>query len=156
MHIVRWVKVTIQGASSWCDNSGALHHFSCCLLLVCLSDKFISLQFSWHEILWGLSQRPSGLRHVLSEDARSLGLCVRIPLEAWTCVRVFLCCVILCIGRGLASGRSPIQGVYQLSSRFISFRKINSEPEQAKRPNPWKEKKMKMFWAVIISCEMGQ
>jgi hypothetical protein len=26
------------------------------------------------------------------------------------CVRVFLCCVVLCVGRGLASDRSPIQG----------------------------------------------
>jgi hypothetical protein len=24
---------------------------------------------------------------------------------------VCLCCVILCVGRGLASGRSPVQGV---------------------------------------------
>jgi hypothetical protein len=27
------------------------------------------------------------------------------------CVCVSLCCVVLCVGRGLASGRSPIQGV---------------------------------------------
>jgi hypothetical protein len=26
-------------------------------------------------------------------------------------VRVFLCGVVLCVGRGLASGRSPVQGV---------------------------------------------
>jgi hypothetical protein len=28
------------------------------------------------------------------------------------CVRVFLCCAVLsCVDRGLASGRSPVQGV---------------------------------------------
>jgi hypothetical protein len=30
----------------------------------------------------------------------------------------------------------PSKESYQLSHRFISSRKINSEPEQAKRPNP--------------------
>jgi hypothetical protein len=29
-------------------------------------------------------------------DRRTLGLWVRIPLEAWIYVRVFLCCVVLC------------------------------------------------------------
>jgi hypothetical protein len=33
------------------------------------------------------------------------------PLEVWICVRVFLCCVVLCVGRGFASGQSPVQGV---------------------------------------------
>jgi hypothetical protein len=27
------------------------------------------------------------------------------------CLRFFLCCVVLCVGRGLESGRSPVQGV---------------------------------------------
>jgi hypothetical protein len=27
------------------------------------------------------------------------------------CVRIFLCCVALCVGRGLASGPSPVQTV---------------------------------------------
>jgi hypothetical protein len=34
----------------------------------------------------------------------------RIPLEAWMCVRLF-CVVFSCVGRGLASGRFPVQGV---------------------------------------------
>jgi hypothetical protein len=41
-------------------------------------------------------QWPSGLRHLLSLAARKLGSWVRIPLQAWMCVRVFLCCFILC------------------------------------------------------------
>jgi hypothetical protein len=54
---------------------------------------------------------PSGLKHVLHFAAGTLGSWVRIPLEARLCVRVFLCCVVLRVGRGLASGRSPVQGI---------------------------------------------
>jgi hypothetical protein len=57
------------------------------------------------------SQWPSCLRHVPSSAALTLVLWVRIPLEVWMCVLAFLCCVVLCAGRGLASGRSPVQGV---------------------------------------------
>jgi len=57
------------------------------------------------------SQWPRGLRHVLSSASTTLGSWARIPLEAWMCVCVFLPCVVLCVGRGFASGRSPIQGV---------------------------------------------
>jgi len=53
------------------------------------------------------------------------------------CVRVFLCCAVLCVGRGLASGRSPVQGVLPTVKIDSKVQKINSEPEQAKRPNPW-------------------
>ncbi|KDR19807.1 hypothetical protein L798_04740 [Zootermopsis nevadensis] len=56
------------------------------------------------------SQWPRGLRH-LPRAAWSLGPWVRIPLKAWMFVRVFLCCAILCTGRGLATGQSLIQGV---------------------------------------------
>jgi hypothetical protein len=42
------------------------------------------------------SQWPCGLRQVLYSAAWTLGSWVRIPLEAWICVRVFLCCVVLC------------------------------------------------------------
>jgi hypothetical protein len=42
--------------------------------------------------------------------AQTLGSRVRIPLETWTCVRVFLRCDVLCVVRGLVSGRSPVQG----------------------------------------------
>jgi hypothetical protein len=32
-------------------------------------------------------------------------------LGAWVCVCVSMCCVVLCVGRTLASGWSPVQGV---------------------------------------------
>jgi hypothetical protein len=63
-----------------------------------------------HQQLWGykvewksVSRGTGGkrlnttdLKHVLSSTARTLGSRVRIPLEAWMCVHVFLCYVVLC------------------------------------------------------------
>jgi hypothetical protein len=71
-----------------------------------------------------------------SEAARILGSWVRIQLEACMCVRFFLCCVFLCIGRRLTSDRSSVKGVLQTVQQIHKFQKINSEPEQSKRPNP--------------------
>jgi hypothetical protein len=48
------------------------------------------------------SQWPRSLRHVLSSTARTLGSWVRLPLEAW--MSAFFCVVLLCVGRGVASG----------------------------------------------------
>jgi hypothetical protein len=53
------------------------------------------------------SQWPRGLRHVLSSLARMLGVWVRIQHKAWM-FGVYLCLlcvfVVLCLGRGLATG----------------------------------------------------
>jgi hypothetical protein len=46
----------------------------------------------------------------------------------------------------------PSKESYQLSSRFTSFRKINSETEQAKRRNSWKTMMMRMMnlkWKIM-------
>jgi hypothetical protein len=80
------------------------------------------------------SQWPSSLKYVL-------------PLEHWDhgfeshsrYGRVFaFCCVVLsCVKvEALRRADPPSKEFYQLCNRFISFRKINPEPEQAKRPNP--------------------
>jgi hypothetical protein len=53
------------------------------------------------------SQWQCGLRHELSSLARMLGSWVRIPLDAWMSVCVF----ILCVGSGLATGWFLVQGV---------------------------------------------
>jgi len=42
-------------------------------------------------------------------DRSNTGTVGRFPLEAWMCVRLFS--VLCCVGSGLATGRSPIQGV---------------------------------------------
>jgi hypothetical protein len=52
-------------------------------------------------------------------------------------VSAFLCVVLSCVGRGLASGRSPVQGVPPIVYRFTS--KIPSTP-QGKRGRLRKEK----------------
>jgi hypothetical protein len=56
---------------------------------------------------------PHGLRHELSSLSRTLESWVRIPLKAWMSVCAFiLCvCVVLCVGSGLATGRSLVEVV---------------------------------------------
>jgi hypothetical protein len=59
------------------------------------------------------SQWPRCLRHELPSLALTLGSWVRIPLKAWmfcVCMCSFCVCVILCLGRSLATGWSLVQG----------------------------------------------
>jgi hypothetical protein len=49
-------------------------------------------------------------------------------------VSAFFCVVLSCVGRGLVSGRFPVQGV--LKKQIHNFQKSNSESEQARGPNP--------------------
>jgi hypothetical protein len=71
-----------------------------------------------------------GLRHEPSSPARKLGSWVRISLEAWmfVCVRLFCVCVVLCVGRGLATGWSPVQGVLPTVYRIKELKKIDQAP----------------------------
>jgi hypothetical protein len=60
------------------------------------------------------SRWPSGLRHVLSSLARKPGSWVRIPRKAWMfgmCMCLFCVWVVLCLGSGLATSWSLVQGV---------------------------------------------
>jgi hypothetical protein len=65
---------------------------------------------------------------------------VRILLGAWMCVCVSLCCVVLCVGRGLVSGRSPVQGVLPIVCRFTSK---NPSTPQGKRGRLRKKERKK-------------
>jgi hypothetical protein len=57
------------------------------------------------------------------------------------CVSAFFCVELSSVQvEALRRADHPSKESYQLSTRFISSRKINSEPEQAKRPYPWKDK----------------
>jgi hypothetical protein len=48
----------------------------------------------------------------------------------------FFCVVLSCVGSGLATGRSPVQGVPPDVQKYIcNFRKSNSESEQARGRN---------------------
>jgi hypothetical protein len=54
------------------------------------------------------------VRHELSSLALTLGSWVRIPLRAWmfgVCMLSFCVCVVLCLGRSLATSWSLVQGV---------------------------------------------
>jgi hypothetical protein len=91
-----------------------------------------TLCFNWgprQKGLWGnggIAPRIldlGGLRHVLSSATRTLGSRVRILLGAWMCVRVFLCYVVLYVGRDLASSRSPVQGVLLTVQYIHKFQK---------------------------------
>jgi hypothetical protein len=57
------------------------------------------------------SQWPSGRSYELSSLARTLGSWVRIPLKVWMYVCVYSVFVLPCVGSGLATGWSPVQGV---------------------------------------------
>jgi hypothetical protein len=56
------------------------------------------------------SQGLRGLRHESSSLARTLGSWVRIPLKAWMFVCVYSVFVLFCVGMGLATGSSSVQG----------------------------------------------
>jgi hypothetical protein len=78
--------------------------------------KCVHSFFFWggSRFLQGLSQWPRVLRHELSSLARTMKSWVRIPIKAWmfgVCMRLFCVCVVLCLGSGLATSWSPVQGV---------------------------------------------
>jgi hypothetical protein len=56
-------------------------------------------------------QWPRGLGHELSSLAWTLGSWVRIPLKALISVCVYSGFVLFCVGSGLVTGWSPVQGV---------------------------------------------
>jgi hypothetical protein len=76
----------------WLSYPDATTGVRCLKYHVSVSRNRISLIM----IIKGRSQWPRGLRHVQSSAARTLDSWVRIPLEAWMYVHVFLCCVVLC------------------------------------------------------------
>jgi hypothetical protein len=55
--------------------------------------------------------------------AWATGSYVRIPLEAWMSVCVYSVCVVLCVGRGLATGCSPVQGVLSNVYRLRNWKR---------------------------------
>jgi hypothetical protein len=60
-------------------------------------------------LICSLQQWPRGLRHELFSLAVTLGSWVRIPL-AWMSIYVYSVYVVLGVGGGFATGRSPVQG----------------------------------------------
>jgi hypothetical protein len=76
---------------------------------------------------WSLgwrSQWPRGLRHELSSPPRRLGSWVWISLDAWMFVYVYSVFVLSCVGSGLMTGWSPVQGVLP-TVKMITKLKLN-------------------------------
>jgi hypothetical protein len=68
------------------------------------------------------SQWPRGLRHEPSSPAPTLESWVLIPLEAWMSVCVYSVYIVLCVGSGLATGWSTVQGVLPTPYRLINWK----------------------------------
>jgi hypothetical protein len=60
----------------------------------------------------GRSQRPRGLKHEPSSPRSNTWIVGPKSTRGMdVCVRLFYICVVLCVGSGLATGSSPVQGV---------------------------------------------
>jgi hypothetical protein len=109
-----------------CDFCSKVHIWAVCgdvLIKIMPKLKFI-LKYATRN----RSQWPHGLRHELSSLVRTLGSWVRIPLKAWMSVlcAFILCLCCSCVGRGLATGWSPVQGVLPIVYRIKKLKKCPS------------------------------
>jgi hypothetical protein len=80
-------------------------------------QNFIRSSFQYTITCTRRTQWPRGLKHEPSSPAWTLGSWVGIPLEAC------LCAFILCVGRGLATGWSPVQGVLPTVYRLRNWKR---------------------------------
>jgi hypothetical protein len=107
-------RVTHLTWEKWCRGCGNVSY----LLYVALDSRWISVH------RWTLrSQWPRGLRHEMSSPARNLLSWVGIPLKAWMSICVYSVFVLSCVGNGLATGWSPIQGVLPTAYRIKNLKK---------------------------------
>jgi hypothetical protein len=72
------------------------------------------------------SQWPRGQTHEPSSPAQTLGLWVRVQLDAWICVRLFCVCVVLCVGMGLSTGWSQVEGILPTAHRIKELKQWQS------------------------------
>jgi hypothetical protein len=92
-----------------------------CSLQKC--GSFLHYTFLCGSTICRRSQWPRDLRHEPSSPARTLGLWVRIPfkgMDVYVCL--FCVCVVLCVGSGLATGWSPVQGVLPTVYRLRNWK----------------------------------
>jgi hypothetical protein len=76
-----------------------------------------SIQIIWFTMIHSCwSQWPCGIRHKPFSPAQTLVSWVRIPLKAWMSV----CAYSLCVGNGLVTGSSAVQGVLPSAQKKIS------------------------------------
>jgi hypothetical protein len=120
------VNFSIGGLTTETQSSLWMKNDSFSESLLTYTEWFIYTSIIGH----GWSQWPSGLKHEMSSPAWTLGSWVRIPLEAWMFVWVYSVFVLSCVGRGLATGWSPVQGVLP-----IVYKCKIREPHK-RRPRP--------------------
>jgi hypothetical protein len=123
-------------------------------------------------------QWPHGLRQELSSFTRTLGswvqislkilcVCVRVCVRACACVcvrvrvcvcvcaraRLFWVCVVLCLGRCLATGWSLVQGVLPSVKNWLQNWKRGQGPGFAGRAIEKKNMQTK-HWRLAIACRL--
>jgi hypothetical protein len=91
------------------------------------------------------SQRLRDVRHELSSPARTLVSWVRIPLKAWMSAYVYSVFV-LCVGSGLTTGLSPVQGVVPAVYRIKKLKK-RPRPNKGLYSHRWMD-----GWIRYIRC----
>jgi hypothetical protein len=127
-----WLRMT-AGVSPWskiesreplCMCKPIIRHDLKVWLTTCVLQEYASLI-----VITGRSQWPRGLRHELSSLDRTLGSWVSVPLTAWmfrVCMRLFCVYVVLCLGSGLATGWSLVQGVLLTMYRLRNWKKADT------------------------------
>jgi hypothetical protein len=74
-----------------------------------------------------VAARSKGMKP--SSLARTLESWVRIPLKTWMSACLYSVCVVLCVGSGLATGWSPVQGVLLT---VYGIKKLKKRPRSTK------------------------
>jgi hypothetical protein len=102
-------------------------------------QKYLILKYEYFQNLvtkiLNLPITVVALRHDMSSPAPIMWTRVRIPLEAWMYVCFHSMSMLFCVGSGLASGWSQVQGILPAVYRVKISELINSKWTQGKRPN---------------------
>jgi hypothetical protein len=117
----RWQKQGNSSAVLWCGETKGWHITSPAGT-VTSRDKWSTTVHEWGGLYFSVraespgvinnacrSQWPRGLRHEMSSSAQTLGSYVRIPLDVP--VWFYSASVPSCVGSGLLTGWSPVQGI---------------------------------------------
>jgi hypothetical protein len=80
---------------------------------------------------------------------QTLGSWVWIPFVAWMSVCVYSVFVLSCVGSGLATGWSPVQGVLPTVSKIQTLELINSEWVQARESNQSSKREKKIVLSYL-------
>jgi hypothetical protein len=130
-------------------------HISCVQNNLALDDR-VTLATSRRDS--GRSQWPRSPRHEPSSPARTLGIvALNLTRGIYGFTRIFYVCVVLCIGRGLATGWSPVQG-FLLTVYKIKKLKSRQGPTKWCRAidKCWREENYYFFffsWFTSWSCQ---